>query len=674
MEHSISQTDAWDHLTSWHRQWGQPIQIIITESADASAALHVLLALFRSYRIMFEVHPVLTVGDIEFIVNKVHMDLGFPENVLDEEPLADGEADEEGSPEAYFFCLGCGLQADLSGLFRGFRHCKAHILDSHRPVNITNLLSDVLFATNRLYLWNREAIVEGIDGFFRQQRLRLRQKRRRVEEELGGAFASDEDEDESEEDRLMWRTGIEAIPQSMLAEYNASLASGRSVALELCDFSILINRHQQGFLWSAAIGVTDLFMRRLCDRVTYSGEILKLRDAVNRHRAANSGSGQLSNGYSSPTSTEQVSLLPSLEYPAFFMLRHWSLWSALMFQPEICNALELFTDSGEARLQSLLAECGVSRKVAEKSWTELSQEDRNRILPLLAEILKECVPEFTINSISRAVGYSIEVTAFDACRLFNAQWTAQVPIHEASTIKTTGTDNNASATELVTRRLAAVQRDLFWKAHEVLVATSHSQLFKSALDLAKQLQCDISLATSSLTVQRGAIHDTRTMYYCPVSERTSQAVESFWTPARIMTLADSVVQTLTVIRNRQRQVKQLKPLVIACAIPSLICSAHKQDDAANALTQQQFIVGYAHEQRVLKSRPFQPLPIVHHVDNCVSEFLKEDATAVHEQHITRVQNLSLSGIERRWLIVTGQDRTNHLVEAIHLSLNNNATL
>lgn len=425
------------------------------------------------------------------------------------------------------------------------------------------------------------------------------------------------------------------------------------------------------------------------------------------------GGGGAAGGASGVAVAEQTTLVCAFEYPAFFMLRHWTLWSSLMFQPEVCNALELFTDSGEARLQSLLAECGVSRRVADRAWVELSQEERSRILPLLAEILKECVPEFTTSTVARSVGFSMEVTAFDACRLFNAVMASAMVPHEAAALPDTITPSNdpnvppsaasplnnngkLSMAQRVTGRLATVQRSLFWRAHEVLMTTSHTRLFHEALEEAKALQRDISLATSSLFVQRGALYTTKTLYYSPVSDRTSQSVETFWTPARLLALSDAVVQTLAVAKNRGAAARGAgrvqRPLVLACAVPAAITDAARRaggdgaDAAASAAgaggEQRQFLVGYSHEMRVLRSRPFQPMPVAHHLTACVEEFVREDEEALRALHAQQRaidpaapppagggRHIDLDGVEPRWLVVTGQDRTNHLVESIHLSLN-----
>ncbi|KAK9385961.1 CDC45 family [Lipomyces mesembrius] len=66
-----------------------------------------------------------------------------------------------------------------------------------------------------------------------------------------------------------------------------------------------------------------------------------------------------------------------------FLLRHWTLYDALLHSPYVASRLQLWTDDGRKKLHKMLAKMGVSLSVARERWTHtdvsLKRELKDRI-------------------------------------------------------------------------------------------------------------------------------------------------------------------------------------------------------------------------------------------------------------------------------------------------------
>jgi cell division control protein 45 len=70
----------------------------------------------------------------------------------------------------------------------------------------------------------------------------------------------------------------------------------------------------------------------------------------------------------SDTSVREVEDFP------FTLLRHWSLYNAMLHSPYLCTKLRLYTAKGRSRLDNILAKMGISRENAKQAWTHTPRE------------------------------------------------------------------------------------------------------------------------------------------------------------------------------------------------------------------------------------------------------------------------------------------------------------
>ncbi|KAK9466690.1 CDC45 family [Lipomyces arxii] len=113
-------------------------------------------------------------------------------------------------------------------------------------------------------------------------------------------------------------------------------------------------------------------------------------------------------------SADDNTLITQPDY-RIFLLRHWTLYDALIHSPYVSARLELWTDDGKKRLHHMLAKMGVPLTVARERWTHadmvLKRELRSR-LQSVAEGYN--IGNVVRTGVTRKFGFRGAVTAGDA--------------------------------------------------------------------------------------------------------------------------------------------------------------------------------------------------------------------------------------------------------------------
>ncbi|KAK9373120.1 CDC45 family [Lipomyces chichibuensis] len=98
-----------------------------------------------------------------------------------------------------------------------------------------------------------------------------------------------------------------------------------------------------------------------------------------------------------------------------FLLRHWTLYDAILHSPYVASRLQLWTDDGRKKLHKMLAKMGVSLSVARERWTHtdvsLKRELKDRISNV-AEVFG--IGNVVRTGVVRKFGFRGAVTAGDA--------------------------------------------------------------------------------------------------------------------------------------------------------------------------------------------------------------------------------------------------------------------
>ncbi|AIO01536.1 cell division cycle 45 (CDC45), putative [Leishmania panamensis] len=386
------------------------------------------------------------------------------------------------------------------------------------------------------------------------------------------------------QDSVDWRSADGEVPAYLEARYYACSCAGRSSAVEVYDLSVILHRFNDAILWHAAVGVCDLYLRRLVDYATYLVEMAPLQEAVSLQQSVRCGilrdrTEEAVNNYRR-SSTDRMQL-SNREEEQLHLLRHSTLWDAIWYDPQVASALDLHhVEDGRPRLSQLLASrCGVSIAMAQRPWREVPTDVGSEALCRVQTELQSWVNaqgnaigyRNRIRCISRKVGYSTEVSTLDVCKLFTAEMAA-VPPASVYVVERPSEKSSFSPAEiaaLAQRKLVEFQRSQFWRASAVLDVDPNEKLFHEALAGALSLQQAVADATSSL-MQPGNVQSSTGIHYALPSDpsKTSPTLESFCTVQRLSVLAERLFFTLSMSRRRDRRaVTALRPLILSCALP-----------------------------------------------------------------------------------------------------------
>ncbi|KPA81077.1 putative cell division cycle 45 (CDC45) [Leptomonas pyrrhocoris] len=388
------------------------------------------------------------------------------------------------------------------------------------------------------------------------------------------------------QDRIDWRAEDGEVPPHLQTLYYACACAGRSSAVEMYDLSVILHRFNDSILWHAAVGVCDLYLRRLIDYGSYLVEMAPLQEAVSLQQSVRRGvlrdrTDEAVNQVRQATTNSMQ--LNNREEEQLYLLRHSSLWDAIWYDAQVASALDLHhVEDGRPRLSQLLASrCGVSMAMARRPWREVPADVGSEALRRVQTELQNWVNargnatsyRNKIRCISRKVGYSTEVSAFDVCKLFTAVLAAVPPasvyVVEKPRDSSTGSFSAEDVAAVAQRQLVEFGRGQFWRAHALLDMDPNEKPFHEALAEALSLQQAVADATSSM-MQPGNVQSSTGLHYALPTDpsKTSPTLEGFCTPRRLSVLAERLFYTLTMSRRRDRQaLTTLRPLVLSCALP-----------------------------------------------------------------------------------------------------------
>ncbi|ESL12014.1 cell division cycle protein 45 (CDC45) [Trypanosoma rangeli SC58] len=672
------QVTPWHHINRFYHTTRKSIQLLVAYHADAAAASITLTALLKACFIPFNLHPIMEYDEAKDVIQRTSM-------MQDTEFLGDGAPVDE-----LFVLIGLGASISLRSFFDLGRHIVI-VLDSYRPFLLDNLRAS---DNDRLVVWGHDRIYEEVEQFFREQRrlelARARRRRRRrmrrnqrrlraygegvdvaeeaeEESEIDSGSSDDDDDDAETHDDMtpsQSQEGIdwmnEEVPEELERLYYAAECGGKSSALEVYDLAILLNRVKEAVLWHAAVGVCDLFTRRLIDYGTYLVEMRRLHNEVTLRKGIRRGplddvTEETLNRHHKIASSNTMQLV-NFDEDQLFLLRHYSLWGAMWYHPVIASLLGLHhVEDGTGTLRQLLARCGVSAKLAQQPWGELPDDVRVESLRLVHNELKQIlrsrgsfikVPT-RIRCVARTTGYSVEVSTFDVCTLFTALL-AKVPPSNMNTEET--------SEAVMKEKLREFRREQFWRAHGVIDADPNTTLFVAAVQEARMLQEAVAAATSAL-MQPGMIQSTKGIHYVQPSDPTnaSTALETFGCPFRLSVLAERMLIALTVERGLGKYTREVRPVLLSCPVPRLIGPATRRQESQQQpiiQTEQTFIVLFAHEGPTKEG--LTPVVPVARWNDCV--------TNTEDFLVPPLRDF----IRRDTVIIDGRESTAHLAEMLHL--------
>lgn len=484
----------------------RPLQLISSFTVEGACAKRSMASLLKSHNVHFDAHVVEHTDQLRQLVAK---------NAIN--------ARESDAKDIYVL-LACGAQHNMPALFRSAVEVAAaalraqqqkassttlpsdswqwtdvveaiHILDACRPCHLENLRPEFLARSSpdgvaavnpMVYVWDSAVISRQIDQFFALQQRQMRasrshRRKRRRGSAASGARLSDESSDEDatphsggdDDDEesvnsdlapVAWRTAG-SVPPELEHQYYAVQCCGRSAAALILDVARMASQPMDGYVWTAAVALADMYVSRRITRSVYQLELrsLCLAGAVKpfglpSHAAGAGGPASLAdvtNGRSPATGGPKSALSGALtarlgtsvdvDLPC---LRHTSLWNALWHSTAVATRLGLQDKpgnsggggarsrqrtaalsaamggasisslDGEARLTQVLATtCGISKIEGKKLWSEISEEKRQFVVTQLQSVLQL---DLRLAAVARGTSFAADVSNLDAARLMHA--------------------------------------------------------------------------------------------------------------------------------------------------------------------------------------------------------------------------------------------------------------
>ena len=340
-------------------------------------------------------------------------------------------------------------------------HCTLHVIDSHRPWNLTNL-----FATSRLndqiWIWDDGEIAQRL-GKEREAFEMLEfdyesdsESESGLEQELEPELEFDSEAESrpdsrghhpdtnpepstsedhtilmeasrkrshspSRKERSSKRTRLDAsqrqIYRAILAKYYARGSSiGMSTAQMMYMLAVSLGRSDRDSLWYAILGLTSQYTSNAIHATTYDGYAAALAsDVVAMNAVSDQDTPSTLPGVNVHGADDSsIRVLP--EELRFTLYRHWSLEMSMYHTSYVAAKLGIWREKGIHKLRGLLAKMGLSLANCRQTYEHMELDLRESLVQRMESIAPEYgLVDLTFRSFLRAYGFrSMPISACDA--------------------------------------------------------------------------------------------------------------------------------------------------------------------------------------------------------------------------------------------------------------------
>ncbi|GAA5852390.1 hypothetical protein JCM8547_006764 [Rhodosporidiobolus lusitaniae] len=346
--------------------------------------------------------------------------------------------------------------------------CMIHVVDSHRPVALSNLFTRSEYASavfdprrrgpggralpyaGRLpeeqlavVVWDEVRVEEerGEDGEvvepFRREREAFQELEPYPESDSDSDESSSDEEDEDEDDeetqgsRRKRRRTNSPKPLSReqrrafrerLAKYESKGSTfGQSVVGVMYALAEKLGRADIDSVWLAILGLTYQFTHSLVDFSNYESSAKILATEVAR---LSSSADALEPGHASTahasTSERERRIRPSEEF-RFCLFRHWNLYDSMYHSGYLGGKMKLWSVEGRKKLSGLLAKMGLSLAESSEIYTHMASDLKASLFPMLQEQKDSYMLwDISYHSFVRKSGWKIELSAADCVEALGA--------------------------------------------------------------------------------------------------------------------------------------------------------------------------------------------------------------------------------------------------------------
>ncbi|BGP17816.1 hypothetical protein JCM10213_008384 [Rhodosporidiobolus nylandii] len=343
--------------------------------------------------------------------------------------------------------------------------CMIHVLDSHRPVALSNLFTrsdyaSAVFDPRRkraggrmgglpeeelaVVVWDevREKAPdgEGIEEPWKREKEAFQELEPYPESDSDSDDSDDDEEpqesDDEEEDsqgqrrkkrrrtdspKPLTRDQRRAL-RERLAKYESKGASfGQSVAGMMYLLAEGLGRADVDAVWLAILGLTYQFTHSLLDLPSYESLSSLFATEVARlsSSAASLEAGHASSTHSS-TSERDRSIRPSEEL-RFCLFRHWNLYDSMYHSGYLGGKMKLWSVEGRKKLSGLLAKMGLSLSESSETYAHMASDLKSSLFPMLQEQRDSYMLwDLSYPSFVRKSGWRVDLSASDCVEALGA--------------------------------------------------------------------------------------------------------------------------------------------------------------------------------------------------------------------------------------------------------------
>lgn len=457
----------------YNSQERKVLVFVAIDSCDSVCATKTLQSIFHRDSVQFALYPVSCYSEVQRLCQEVLQDAEDLQTLI---------------------LINCGATEDVAKLLGLQESVRVIVIDSHRPfhhnLNDPNDRAILAFCNPSdgscddvpepdIYAGSDEEEQEFDEDAENDSGPPNRRQRVSPDSSHAGVSRQDDRQERAKQRRERRRKRKEY--------YQKGLTTGQPATCMLYKLADALRLEDNHLLWLSILALTDHLIHQRIPHELYSMWLADMEDAV---RDANVGDQYTEVVVPRPgdddiPTTTTVSkplygkISPIDEY-RFPLLRHWSLYEAMLHAPYVAVRLQTWHDKGRRLLQEMLVKMGFPSTQFRQKWTAMDP----RYQRLLSGKLQEHAHDYQLVDIN--------------FRSFELVWAWR---------RQTASDTVLAVTALLdmtTAKQAAADddaKDRFWRAWSALSVEHASSELKQGLELSKKLQQGI-LSAGGLIIAR----------------------------------------------------------------------------------------------------------------------------------------------------------------------------
>lgn len=228
--------------------------------------------------------------------------------------------------------------------------------------------------------------------------------RRRTDENYLGGMSRYRQRQQAKRERLLQRAEY----------YGRGSFYGKSAGHMIYDIAHMLNKETNEYLWLAIVSLTDQYIHQRITHERYTSSVMRFNELVLGSSNVDAPTVAMLEDGTEIKLPDQERIKQEQDF-RFMLLNHWSLYEAMMHSTYVATRLRTWKESGQQKLQLLLAKMGLPLIECQQSFSHMKPE----LKKILSEKLNEFAPQFGLNdvrylSFQMQNGYKYRLSAADA--------------------------------------------------------------------------------------------------------------------------------------------------------------------------------------------------------------------------------------------------------------------